>query len=209
MNNFATSQEEFWAGKFGSAYINRNNSKEITSSNVVLFSSIITNLKKIDSVLELGCNVGLNLDALSLIDSNLTLSGVELNEEAAKIAANKKVATIHQKTIVEPFDLGATYDLTFSKTVLIHINPVKLPIVYENLVRHSRKYVLICEYYNPTPVTIDYRGHSEKLFKRDFAGELIDSHGLRLVKYGFAYHRDNYLHHQDDATWFLLEKGHG
>jgi pseudaminic acid biosynthesis-associated methylase len=206
MNNFTTSQEEFWAGEFGNAYIDRNNSKEIISSNVVLFSKILSNLKKIDSVLELGCNVGLNLDALSLIDSNLSLSGVELNEEAAKIAASRKVATIHQKTIVEPLDLGITYDLTFTKTVLIHINPARLHVVYENLVNHSNRYILISEYYNPTPVAIEYRGHSDKLFKRDFAGELISSYGLSLVKYGFSYRRDKYLHHQDDASWFLLEK---
>jgi len=206
MNNFATSQEEFWAGEFGNAYIDRNNSKEITSSNVVLFSNILASLKKINSVLELGCNVGLNLDALSLIDSNLSLSGVELNEEAAKIAASRKVATIHQKTIVEPLDLGITYDLTFTKTVLIHINPARLSVVYENLVKHSNRYILISEYYNPTPVAIEYRGHSDRLFKRDFAGELISSYGLTLVKYGFSYHRDKYLYHQDDASWFLLEK---
>jgi pseudaminic acid biosynthesis-associated methylase len=206
MNKFGTPQEEFWAGEFGSAYIDRNNGKEVISSNVVLFSGILANLKKIDSVLELGCNVGLNLDALSLIDSNLSLSGIELNDVAANIAANKKNATIHQKTIVEPLDLGRMYDLTFTKTVLIHINPARLPIVYENLVRHSKRYILVCEYYNPTPVAVDYRGHSEKLFKRDFAGELISSYGLSLVKYGFSYHRDKYLYHQDDATWFLLEK---
>ena len=206
MNNFTTSQEEFWAGEFGSGYISRNNSKEITKSNVVFFSNILTASTKIDSVLELGCNVGLNLDALSLIDSSISLSGVELNQEAANIAVNKKVATIYQQTIVEPFDLEATYDLTFTKTVLIHINPDKLPVVYENLVKHSKRYILICEYYNPTPVVINYRGHSDKLFKRDFAGELISQHGLKLVKYGFSYHRDKYLYHQDDATWFLLEK---
>jgi pseudaminic acid biosynthesis-associated methylase len=206
MNNFTTSQEEFWAGEFGSAYIDRNNSKEIISSNVVLFSSILANLKNIDTVLELGCNVGLNLDALNLIDSKLSLSGVELNKAAAKIAASRKVATIHQKTIVEPLDLGITYDLTFTKTVLIHINPASLPVVYENLVKHSNRYILVSEYYNPTPVAVEYRGHSDKLFKRDFAGELMSSHGLSLVKYGFSYHRDKYLRHQDDASWFLLEK---
>ena len=122
MNNFTTSQEEFWAGKFGSGYISRNNSKEITKSNVVFFSNILMSLNKIDSVLELGCNVGLNLDALSLIDSSISLSGVELNQEAANIAVKKKVATIYQQTIVEPFDLEATYDLSFTKTVLIFIN---------------------------------------------------------------------------------------
>lgn len=146
------------------------------------FSNILTSLNKIDSVLELGCNVGLNLDTINLIDSSISLSGVELNQEAANIAVNKKVATIYQQTIVEPFDLEATYDLTFTKTVLIHINPDKFPVVYENLVKHSKRYILICEYCNPTPVLINYRDHSDKLFKRDFAGELISQHGLKLVK---------------------------
>ena len=206
MRTFGTPQEEFWAGDFGSAYIERNNSKEIVGSNLVLFSGILAGLEKIDSVLELGCNVGLNLDALSLIDPNLSLSGIEINKLAANIAANKNNASIHQSTIVEPLDLGRTFDLTFTKTVLIHINPEKLHFVYDNLVRLSSRYVLVCEYYNPTPVTVDYRGHSERLFKRDFAGELISKYGLQLVKYGFSYHRDNYLYHQDDATWFLLKK---
>ena len=64
---------------------------------------------------------------------------------------------------------------------------------------------MINEYFNPTPVSIPYRGHENKLFKRDFAGELIDSYSLKLVDYGFVYSRDN-LYPQDDMTWFLLEK---
>ena len=64
---------------------------------------------------------------------------------------------------------------------------------------------MICEYYNPTPVTVPYRGASERLFKRDFAGELMDRFDLALVDYGFVYHRDSHFP-QDDLTWFLLEK---
>ncbi len=41
--------------------------------------------------------------------------------------------------------------------------------------------------------------------QRDFAGELMDKFGLRLVDCGFVCHRDNRFP-QDDATWFLLEK---
>ena len=53
---------------------------------------------------------------------------------------------------------------------------------------------------------IDYRGHTDKLFKRDFAGELLDRHkDLRLMDYGFVYHGDPKFP-QDDITWFLLEK---
>ena len=64
----------------------------------------------------------------------------------------------------------------------------------------------MAEYYNPTPITIPYRGHTEKLFKRDFAGEMMDNFSeLSLNDYGFAYHRDTAFP-QDDISWFLLEK---
>ena len=66
--------------------------------------------------------------------------------------------------------------------------------------------LLICEYYNPTPVTIEYRGHKNKLFKRDFAGELLKQYpDLNLINYGFKYKNDN-DYPLDDITWFLLRK---
>jgi hypothetical protein len=64
---------------------------------------------------------------------------------------------------------------------------------------------MVCEYYNPTPVTVPYRGNDDRLFKRDFAGELIDRFGMKLIDYGFVYRRDNVCP-ADDVTWFLLEK---
>lgn len=65
---------------------------------------------------------------------------------------------------------------------------------------------MVAEYYNPTPVTIPYRGHAEKLYKRDFAGEMLDLYPeLRLIDYRFHYHKDP-LFPQDDITWFLMSK---
>ena len=51
-----------------------------------------------------------------------------------------------------------------------------------------------------------YRGHEDRLFKRDFAGEMMKKfNDLKLVDYGFVYHADcNFP--QDDVTWFVLEK---
>jgi spore coat polysaccharide biosynthesis protein SpsF len=55
-------------------------------------------------------------------------------------------------------------------------------------------------------VALPYRGHDERLFKRDFAGEILDRFpDLRLVDYGFRYRRDPNFP-QDDVTWFLMEK---
>ena len=95
-----------------------------------------------------------------------------------------------------------------AKGVLIHINPELLERAYRKLYDASHRYVLVCEYYNPSPVRMPYRGHDDRLFKRDFAGEMLDMFAdLQLIDYGFQYHRDPTFP-QDDITWFLMEKGH-
>ena len=92
------------------------------------------------------------------------------------------------------------------KGVLIHLTPETLPAVYDTIHRASARFILLAEYYNPTPISIPYRGHSDRLFKRDFAGEFLDRHAdVKLRDYGFVYHRDPAFP-QDDITWFLLEK---
>ena len=72
-------------------------------------------------------------------------------------------------------------------------------------VNNSKKYVLVVEYFNPTPTTHVYRGYSNRLFKRDFAGELMDGFNLKLIDYSFIYSRDN-VAPSDNFTWFLMEK---
>jgi len=97
-------------------------------------------------------------------------------------------------------------DLVFTKGVLIHINPDMLSQVYQSLYRLTKRYICIVEYYNPTPVSVSYRSHEDRLFKRYFAGEMMDKYSdLRLVNYGFVYHRDSNFP-LGDLTWFLLEK---
>ena len=55
-------------------------------------------------------------------------------------------------------------------------------------------------------MTLSYRGNENKLFKRDFAGEILSKFSdLRLLKYGFRYRNDP-VFPLDDITWFLLEK---
>ena len=158
----------------------------------------------VNSIRELGCNIGLNLVALKRLQPKLNLSGYQINEEAAKQASDFNVAEIKQGSIIDEIN-DTKVDLTFTAGVLIHINPDYLYNVYKNLVDGSNRYVLVAEYYNPAPTKINYRGHENRLFKRDFAGDLIDNYGMKLVDYGFVYKRDNWAP-QDDITWFLLEK---
>ena len=204
--NFKTEQEEFWAGKFGDNYIGRNSGKELLASNLNFFSGILKKVTNISSCLEFGANIGMNLKALNLLFPNMKLHAIEINTEATrKLKENLPDAEIHKKSIID-FIPPNKADLVLIKGVLIHINPSYLKKVYENLYNSSAKYILLCEYYNRTPTTIDYRGFKDKLFKRDFCGELMDQYvDLQLLDYGFSYHRDKNFP-QDDISWFLLEK---
>jgi pseudaminic acid biosynthesis-associated methylase len=81
-----------------------------------------------------------------------------------------------------------------------------LPQVYDKLFGSCGRYFLVADYYNSSLVAIPYRGHTDRLFKRGFAGEIIDRYPqMQLVDYGFAYRSDPNFP-QDDVTWFLLEK---
>ena len=75
-NKIKTPQEEFWAGEFGNAYIERNMSDQLLASNVHYFSRILEACSKVDSVLELGANIGMNMKALWILLTHASLSGV-------------------------------------------------------------------------------------------------------------------------------------
>tara|TARA_B100001540_G_scaffold281504_1_gene271628 strand:- start:826 stop:1437 length:612 start_codon:yes stop_codon:yes gene_type:complete len=201
---YKTDQEDFWAGQFGIDYIDRNKSESLLNSNIAMWDKMLRSADDINSVRELGCNIGLNLLAINQLKPNVELSGYEINEDAINQARELGIKNITKGSILEKID-EKKVDLTFTKTVLIHINPDYLKNVYENLVNGSNRYVLVAEYYNPVPVQIEYRGHDDRLYKRDFAGDLIENYGLNLVDYGFVYKRDKQAP-QDDISWFLLQK---
>lgn len=197
-------QEAFWRSAFGEDYIARNQGADIVAANLSLFARVLRRAAPIASCTELGTNVGLNLQALGLLYPRIRRLGVEINPRAAEVA--RQVADEIFVGAISQWQPGETTDLAFTKTVLIHVNPADLPDVYDKLYAASHKYVLVAEYYNPTPVEVPYRGHRERLFKRDFAGELLDRFpDLALVDYGFAYHRDLACP-LDDISWFLMEK---
>lgn len=199
-------QERLWRGAFGDEYTQRNASAAQLRSNLAHFSRMLRGAAGVRSVVELGCNRGLNLQALHTLAPQLHLTAYEINAVAAEAAQKLGIADVYCKSILDlDLDAAKPSDLSFTKGVLIHIDPDKLPAAYDALYRLSNRYILVCEYYNPAPVMVPYRGTTGTLFKRDFAGELMDRFDLSLVDYGFAYHRDNYFP-LDDCTWFLLQK---
>lgn len=206
MERKATPQEDFWIGEFGDEYIERNRSKELLASNLHFFSAFLEHTKTISHVFEVGCNIGMNLKALQLLAPNIEMSGIEINKKAAEEAATiSNVREIIHGSMLD-FEPVDRFDLVFTKGVLIHLNPEHLNGVYKKIGRLANKYVLIAEYYNPSPVMVNYRGHTERLFKRDFGAEFQEvCPEFELQTYRFHYKKVG-LFPQDDITWFLFER---
>jgi spore coat polysaccharide biosynthesis protein SpsF len=204
--SFKTEQEEFWASEFGNEYIGRNKSDELLASNLNFFSKAFNQLGRPNSLIEFGANIGMNLRAIKLLFPKVKVSGIEINNNAEKELADLIGKENTFNGSIFDYESNEKFDVSLIKGVLIHINPEMLSVVYEKLYRASNKYILICEYYNPSPVTVNYRGHNDRLFKRDFAGEMLETFDdLELIDYGFTYKRDKAFP-QDDITWFLLKK---
>lgn len=203
---FNSEQEKFWATDFGTDYIDRNQGEALLASNLNFFSQALRVAQRPASCIEFGANIGMNMRALKLLFPGQEQHGIEINPDAAKELATVIPAQNVIEGSIMDFDMDRTWDLALIKGVLIHINPDLLPKVYERLVAAAGRYLMVAEYYNPSPVAMLYRGHSDRLFKRDFAGEIMDAHPeMKLIDYGFAYRRDPKFP-QDDITWFLLQK---
>ena len=204
---FKTEQEAFWAGEFGTEYIQRNQGDALLASNLDFFGKALRQARGIKSCIEFGANIGMNLKALNLLHPGIDAHAIEINAEAAKqLGEVIPPANVHHSSILD-FAPNRVWDLTLIKGVLIHINPEVLPQVYDEAGGCHRSLP------DGRPSTTTrrpwpflYRGHTDRLFKRDFAGEIMDRHpALQLVDYGFAYRRDPNFP-QDDITWFLMEK---
>lgn len=203
---FKTEQENFWAGAFGTDYMERNQGDALIASNLNLFTKALRCTRGIKSCIEFGANIGLNLRALKLLLPGIEAHAIEINALAAsQLAGVITAARVYQQSILE-FTPERTWDLALIKGVLIHTHPDELPAVYDKLVAATGRYLMVVEYYNPVPVAISYRGHDDRLFKRDFAGEIMDKHPqMKLLDYGFIYYRDPNFP-VGDITWFLMEK---
>jgi pseudaminic acid biosynthesis-associated methylase len=203
MLKFKTKQEKFWKDRFGDQYTLRN---QISKNRIFSISKdLISNKIIIKSALEIGCNIGSNLDALQATYSDSKLYGLEINKKAFDLV--KKKYNCFYGSILN-LSIRKKFNLVFTSGVLIHINPEYLEVVYKKIYDLSNKYIYVNEYFSPYPAMIEYRGYKDRLFKRDFAREIWKKYpNLKLVDYGFHWKEDPLLKDNcDNSNWFLFEK---
>jgi len=204
-----TKQLEKWTGKFGDDYADRNDFADWKIPlGVEAFRRMIGEVK-IESALEVGSNIGLNLMFLSeLFKGKVELYGVEPNQKAfARLIAWHQLS-LEKAWNCDAFQLplpDSSVDLVFTCGVLIHISPGDLGRATDEIVRVAHRFVLCVEYFSHTPVQMPYHNQAGLLFKRDFGAFYLDRYPfLKPVNYGFLWQRE--LPIFDNLNWWLFEK---
>ena len=194
-----------WGGKFGESYTDRN----VIDWRVRLpaFQDMLTGLP-VRRVLEVGCNRGHNLLALiETLPDGSHLVGVEPNQYASELAraSSVKVEALQGHAFDLPFKDGY-FDLVFTAGVLIHIPLLDMPLALAEIYRVSGRYILAIEYFADEEAVINYHGHTDMLWKRDFLKHYQTVFpDLRLVRGGYW----GPEHGFDKTHWWLLEKASG
>ena len=94
---YKTEQEAFWAGEFGNAYIDRNQGDALLASNLDFFSKALRATRGLQSCIEFGANIGMNLKAIQLLYPRIQASAIEINAEAAELMHRSSQA-LHEQT---------------------------------------------------------------------------------------------------------------
>ena len=200
-------QKKYWINnRVTKSYIKDNikfNKKLGTSA----WKLILKKTKNVKSILECGCNIGRNLEILEKINKNFNFSIIEVSPIAYNIVINKfLLKNKFNGLITENNFNNNSCDLVFTMGVLIHIKPDYLIDNMEKIFSLSKKYILIGEYFNRTPVSIKYRNKQDLLFKNDFGKIFLENFKVKLLDYGFLWGKIYDTAGFDDVTWWLFEK---
>jgi pseudaminic acid biosynthesis-associated methylase len=208
-----TRQMQFWNGRFGSEYTDRNNFSiaelnklyidEYGISRTDMNKQFLQEVSADHKILEVGCNVANQLRCLQTMNYE-HLYGIELQTYAVEKAkeVTKGINIIEGSAFDIPFKDGY-FDMVFTSGVLIHIHPNDIHIALDEIYRASGKYIWGFEYYADNYQEITYRDNNDKMWKTNFAQLYLDRFPtLRLVKE----HKYSYVQSGNVDQMFLLQK---
>lgn len=213
MSIVETTQEQEWRGTFGKEYSERNlltpaaldalYEQKYGTTRSALNQRFLADVPKNAPILEVGCNLGNQLLALQQMGFT-NLYGIEIITEIVKQSRSRlPSAKISEGSALQiPFPDGY-FDLVFTAGVLIHIAPSDLRIAMSEMRRCSKTWIWGSEYYAPEMTEIPYRGHTNLLWKTDYAKLYTKNFPeLEVV-------REEHLHYLNDGnidTMFLLRR---
>lgn len=206
-------QDATWAGEFGRQFTDRNphTIAELDKlyqdrhgrSRTDLNRQFLASLDASASILEVGSNLGVQLQGLRALGFT-DLSGIELQTYAAQLSrALTPQARVAQASAFHLPFADKAFDLVFTSALLLHIPPVQIGVVLDEIHRCARTYIWGLEYYAQDYRPITYHGDDNLLWKADFAKLYTQRFpDLDLV----MEERLNYPDGNNQDSMFLLKK---
>jgi pseudaminic acid biosynthesis-associated methylase len=199
-------QQHFWKEQYAKDYISKNDNYDL-GGGLKCWATMLQRTEKINSLLECGSNVGKNIRVLNNILPATSKSIIEISPDAYKIVTERyELHKTFNGPILESSFEKNEFDLVYTMGVLIHIHPDDLLANMQKMFQYSSRYILMGEYFNRTPVMIEYHGEKDRLFKSDFGKLFLENFPVKLVDYGFLW---GHLYDNagfDDITYWLFEK---
>lgn len=204
---FNSPQERFWAQEYATDYIAKNSVYDRAMGARVWQQMLAGTQGGVRNFLECGCNIGRNVELLASACPQATPSVIEISKPAFDyVSARHTFEHAFNGPILDSQLPEGGFDLVFTSGVLIHIAPDQLLAHMRKMHDYSRRWILMGEYFNRTPVSLDYQGQKDRLFKRDFGKLFIQNFDVRLVDMGFLWGHLYDAAGFDDITWWLFEK---
>jgi len=207
----STQQMQVWTSRFGKDYTDRTHQsveevdalyiKNFGVARTDLNSEFLADLDRSIKILEVGCNMGAQLQCLQSMGFE-NLYGIELQQYAVRVAKQQtRDAKVIQGSIFNiPFK-DNYFDLVFTSGVLIHIHPDDIQGALREVGRCTRNYIWGYEYYSPEHIMIPYRGKENLLWKGDFAQPYLSQFSkFKILKEKML----QYLNNENVDSMFLL-----
>ena len=142
---YKNKQQEYWADPYDEPNSPIEYSKHKRRSDYLL-SVLPKYVKKKESILEIGCNIGRNLNALSE-EGYLNLTGIDINTKALK--QSKEVSpTLKAKLINNSIENWVEdkkkYDCVYTMAVMIHL-PYESDWVFKEIAKKARRILITIE----------------------------------------------------------------
>ncbi|MEN8907330.1 MAG: pseudaminic acid biosynthesis-associated methylase [Clostridiales bacterium] len=207
-------QEKLWKDKFGSEYtdenmfnpfsLNNNYKEKYGITREELNFRFIAGLNIMEgNILEIGCNVGSQLNLLQKMGFK-RLYGIEFQEYAIEKSKKftEKINIIYGLADDSPFK-DNYFDLVFTSDLLTYIEPENIGKVMNEIHRCSNKFIWGFESYNSIYTEVNKNSEMGNKWKGNFSKIYMDKFtDLTLVKEDFYSSKDD----KNKKVMYLLKK---
>lgn len=135
--------EEYWRTK------NHPHRKQIIN--------ILRKLQPWTSLLEIGCNCGVNLANIKKKFGEVDLAGIDTNKDAIEFAKKKLPDINFTCGDIENLEIG-DYEIVLVDATFMYVSPTDILSVMEK-VRKAKKAIILCEWYDKDRLGILKGGH--------------------------------------------------